>query len=129
MTTSDLDMTLQEHIETALVFLEQSRQELAAGDILQGCEKLWGAAAHATMAYAQHRGWPYGDHPSLKQTATRLSRATGDTSLRLQFGIAEKFHANYYHSFMQDYELENDPPEVHEFVKKMVSITQSPSKE
>ena len=70
MTTTDfdiaLDLTLEEHIETALLFLEQSQQELAAGDTLQGCEKLWGAAAHASMAMCRLRGWPLGDHRSLK---------------------------------------------------------------
>ena len=40
------EMTVEEHIETALEFLQLVEQELNAGDIRQGSEKLWGAAAH-----------------------------------------------------------------------------------
>jgi hypothetical protein len=39
--------------------------------------------------------------------------------------VAEKFHANFYHAFMQDFELENDPPVVQEFVHKMVSVVRN----
>ena len=38
VTTADfdiaLDMTVEEHVETALLFLEQSNAEFAAGDVL-----------------------------------------------------------------------------------------------
>ena len=121
----DIDMMVEEHIETALLFLEQSRQEFGVGDALQGSEKLWGAAAHATMAYAQQMGWPFGDHRSLKLAILRLVDERGDSSLRGGFSTAEKFHANFYHAFMQDFEIEGDPPIVHEFVNKVVAIVQN----
>jgi hypothetical protein len=41
----DIDMMVEEHIETALLSLEQSRQEFAIGDTFQGSEKLWGLEA------------------------------------------------------------------------------------
>ncbi len=133
MTTTDLDialdMTLEEHIETALLFLAQSQQELAAGDMLQGCEKLWGAAAHASMAMCRLRGWPLGDHRSLKLAIEALVDGGADRSLRAGFGMAEKFHANFYHNFMQDYELERDPVVVHEFVEQLLSMVPSFPKE
>jgi hypothetical protein len=129
MTTADLDialdMTVEEHIEAAMLFLQQSQQEFAAGDTLQACEKLWGAAAHATIAYAQLRGWPFGDHKSMKLAVMRLGNENGDAFLRGGFSTAEKFHANFYHAFMQDFELENDPPVVQEFVHKMVSVVRN----
>ncbi len=133
MTTADLDivldMTVEEHVETALLFLEQSDTEFAAGDVLQGCEKLWGAGAHATMAYCQKLGWNFGDHRSMKLAIRRLARESGDSSLRSGFMVAEKFHANFYHAFMQDFELEDDPPVVHEFVGKLISMVQNSSEE
>ena len=133
MTTTDLDltvdMTTDEHIQTAQLFLEQSNAEFAAGDVLQACEKLWGAGAHATMAYCQKVGWNFGDHRSMKLAIRRLARESGDSTLRSGFIVAEKFHANFYHAFMQDFELEDDPPVVHEFVGKLISMVQSTSKE
>jgi hypothetical protein len=52
-------MLVQEHVQTAREFLEAADGEFAAGDVLQGSEKMWGAASHAVMAVAQQQGWPY----------------------------------------------------------------------
>ena len=131
MTTTDLDialdMTEEEHIETASLFLDQSHRELLVGDTLQGCEKLWGAAAHATIAFCLKRGWACHDHRAMKLAIRQETYESGDTTLRAGFGIAEKFHANFYHGFMQQYELEEDPQVVYEFVDKIVSMVRSSS--
>ena len=103
MTTTELDMTVDEHLETALVFLEESQREFLAGDTLQGSEKLWGAVSYAVMPIALQRGWGCGSHYLLKSAIKRLSEERDDRSLRLAFGLAEKFHANFYHGFMQSY--------------------------
>ncbi len=133
MTTADfdtaLDMTAEEHIATALLFLEQSRQELASGDSLQGSEKLWGAASHAVMANALIRDWKCGSHYLLKSSVRQLADEYNDRSLRLAFGLAEKFHANFYHGFMQEYQLDEDAPLVRDFVDQLVSLAQNTSRE
>ena len=115
-------MVSDEHIQTAKDFLEVSEREFAAGDVLQGSEKLWGAAAHVVMAAAQQRGWPYGKHGNLKTVAQRLYRETGDSIFREGFSTAEKFHANYYHDFMEDFQMVEDRPVVHEFVSRMLEF-------
>jgi hypothetical protein len=122
-------MTVDEHLETALVFLEESQREFLAGDTLQGSEKLWGAVSHAVMPIALQRGWGCGSHYLLKSAIKRLSEERDDRSLRLAFGLAEKFHANFYHGFMQSYQLDEDIPLVREFVEQLVSMAQSFSKE
>ena len=122
----DIDMTVEEHIETALHFLEQSQEELDAGETLQGCEKVWGAVAHAVMAIALRRGWACGSHYLLKSAVRQIADENGDRSLRLAFGLAEKFHANFYHGFMEDYQLDEDVPLVREFVSNVVTMVQSP---
>ena len=112
-------MLTHEHIETAQEFLEKSDRYFAEGDVLQGSEKSWGAAAHAVMAIAQQRGWGYGDHRSLKIAARRLADEHDDPSLALAFGVAEKFHANFYHKFMQEYEFDQDRVAVRHFVEQV----------
>ena len=97
-------MQVREHAETAREFLVASDREFEADDLVQASEKLWGAAAHAVMAVAQERGWEYRSHRSLKRAAISLSREHGDPLLELQFGIAEKFHRNFYHDDMEDWE-------------------------
>ena len=112
-------MITTEHIQTARDFLEKSDHYFAEGDELQGSEKMWGAAAHSVMAVAQLRGWRFGDHRSLRVTVTRLAEEQDDPYIEAAFGVAEKFHANFYHKFMQDYEFDRDRPTVRRFVERM----------
>ena len=118
-------MVIQERIQTARHFLEASAHEFAAGDLRQGSEKLWGAASQAVIAIAQERGWDYGSHRSLSVTVRRLYEETGDDFLRAAFSTAEKFHANFYHNFMEDYELEESRPVVHDFVARVLALMET----
>ena len=116
-------MLTQEHTQTARDFLIASDREFAAGDVLQGSEKLWGAAAHAVMAVAIKRGWPINEeHKSLHIAANRLADELGDTGLSGQFSLAEKFRANSRHDFMQDFQIDGDRPLVHRFVNRVLSL-------
>ena len=51
MTTRE--MSPQERIKTAMMFLQQSDEEFASGDHLQASEKLYGAAVQVVTAIAQ----------------------------------------------------------------------------
>ena len=94
-------MLVEEHARTAIEFLAVSDTEFAAGDMMQGSEKIWGAASHAVMAVAQQRAWPFRNHSALRIAAKRLSNEYGDDFLLAGFTTAEKFHANFYHDFME----------------------------
>ena len=115
-------MITTEHIQTAHEFLDKSDQYFSEGDELQGSKKMWAAAAHAAMALSQQRGWNYGDHRSLRVAVRRISEEQDDPLLEAAFSVAEKFHANFYHKFMQDYEFERDRPAVHLFVQRIQSL-------
>ena len=115
-------MQNEEHIKTAGDFLEAADREFDAGDFLQASEKLWGAASHAVMAVAQQRGWAYGKHGNMKTVARRLYQETGETIFREGFSTAEKFHANFYHDFMDDFQLEEDRMVVRDFVIKLLDF-------
>ena len=115
-------MRIREHIETAKSFLDAADKEFAAGDHLQASEKLWGAASHAVMAAAQQHGWPYGSHRAMKTAVLRLSEQYDDPLLPGGFVSAEKFHANFYHDFMEDFDLEGDRPMVRDFVHRVTAL-------
>lgn len=115
-------MLTQEHSQTAQDFLAASDAEFDAGDILQGSEKLWGAAAHAVMAIAQQRGWRFGDHRALRAAANRLADELREPILASNFSVAEKFHANFYHDFMQDFEIDGDREKVRDFINRVLSL-------
>ena len=84
---------------------------------------MWGAASHAVMAVAQQRGWPFGSHGALRTAVRQLADETGDRALRSEFAAAEKFHANFYHDFMEhdaDFDFTKDV--VREFVTRIIGL-------
>ena len=115
-------MLTQNHSVTAQEFLEASDREFAAGDNLQASEKLWRAATHAVMAVAQQREWPHCSHRALKNAVIRLTDETGDDGIAGGFVAAEKFHKNFYHDEMEDFEIEHDRPLVHRFVARVLTL-------
>ncbi len=122
--------SVEKHTRKALEFLEHSDRELAGGDVLQGSEKLWGAASHALMAVAIQRGWDFGKHSALKVAADRLANELGDSNLLGEFLAAQQFHANFYHDFMEDDDVARGRPVVHRFVHRLVELVEelSPGK-
>ena len=115
-------MQVQEHINTATDFLEASDREFTAGDQLQGSEKLWGAAAHALLAVVLERGWPSNNHQAMRNAVEQLVTEYHDPNIRAGFLAAEKFHRNFYHRFMEDFEYPVDRPIVHDFVARLQLI-------
>ena len=113
---------IEEHVETARRFLDESDTLFGERDVLQGSEKVWGAAAHAMMAVAQQRGWPYDSHGSLKQAARRLSDESDDPFIGDRFAVAEKFHINFYHHGMEDFQIEGDRPRVRALVERLLTL-------
>ena len=108
--------------KTARSFLDAANREFDTGDEKQGSEKLWGAASHAVMAAAIRRGWNSGSHRALKEAVNKLAVEFNDESLRLRFGVAEKFHINFYHGAMEQFEIDDDCPVVREFVERLLGL-------
>ena len=115
-------MTLQEHIRAADELLDHSDREFEAGDVLQGSEKLWGAACHAVIAVAQQRQWAHRSHRDMKNAVERLASQHSDPLLASGFAVAEKFHRNFYHSETLGFELDADRPKVHAFVRRAMGL-------
>ena len=123
MATERAPMLASDHAAKAIEFLAESDREFAEGNHLQASEKLWGAATHAVMAAAQQRGWMHdSSHRALHEAAKRLSDDHGDITIALGFGIAEKFHGNFHYDYMEDFELDADRPEVHDFVHQVLAL-------
>lgn len=120
--TEKPDMTSAEHIETAKQFLADSDREFLDGDELQASEKLWDAASHAVMAIAEQRGLSYGSHREMKKVAQILADECDDPLIRAGFLAAEKFHANFHHGFMEDFQIQGDRPVVHDFTARVLDL-------
>lgn len=115
-------MLIDEHTRATRQFLEQADAEFASGDNLQGSEKMWGAAAHVVMALAQQRGWQFGSHRALKVAADRLAEEYDDPTISDGFLVAQQFHANFYHDFMEEDDLRRGRESVHRFVSRMLAL-------
>jgi orotidine-5'-phosphate decarboxylase len=113
-------MQIQEHTQTARDFLNDADHQFSSGHTLQGSEKLWGAAAHAVMTVAQERGWAYENHDALKLAVLKLITEHHAQELRAGFAAALQFRANFYHSFMEDCDVELARPLVHDFVERVL---------
>ena len=114
-------MATSERAQTAQDFLKASGREFAAGENRQASEKLWGAATQIVIAMAEERGWDCGSHRAMKNASKRLAVEFEDQFIADGFSMAEKFHRNFYHNFMEDFELESDRPRVHELVERMLA--------
>ncbi len=115
-------MLTQEHIQTAQEFLGAADEEFAAGDELQGSEKLWGATSHAIMALAQQRDWPFGTHRTLFEAARRLAEELGDEGIIAGFTMAERLHANFYHGHLENYQIDSYREAVKRFVARLLRL-------
>ena len=115
-------MTEQEYAECARKFLADSDREFAAGERQQASEKLYGAANEALSAIAVRRGWKHLTHRDMKNVSQRLAEECGDPFLSTGFNTAEKFHKNFFHDEMEDYEIEADRPYVHLFVNRVLDV-------
>lgn len=109
-------------IDQAVDFLAQSDREFDAGDRRQGSEKLYGAATQAVIAAAKQRGWQYRTHSATKNAVVQLESEYQDPLLIAGFLAAEKFHKNFFHDEMEDYEIVADRPIVHRFVNRLVAL-------
>ena len=93
-------MTTEQYRQASDHFLEQAREELAAGDLPQASEKGWGAAAQMLKAIAEQRGWEHHRHRHYHRVANRLRSETGDSDIRRFFNSASALHENFYENDM-----------------------------
>ena len=100
--------TAEEHVRIALEFLEHSDREFAAGDALQGSEKLWGAASRAITAIAMKRNLRHGKYNARVAAVDRLAEEYDEPPSATSFSVAQKFQANFYRDFMEDEEIARD---------------------
>jgi hypothetical protein len=115
-------MQAEEHVQAARNFLVQSDLHFAGVDRLQGSETLWGAAAHAILAVSRARRWRLGSHGRLRENADRLSTELSEQDIADDFQVAEKFHTNFYHNYLEDFRISRDRPLVHRFVSRVLAL-------
>ncbi len=115
-------MLVQEHTQTARDFLEAADREFAAGDVLQGSEKMWGAASHAVMALAEQHGLPCDSNRALNMAVKWLAEKYGDPTLSGRFVAAEIFRGNSRYDFMEDFQIDNSRELAQDFIERVLAL-------
>lgn len=92
--------TVEFHQETSRRFIIQADEELRKGDLMQACEKAWGATTHSVKSIAERRGWEHDTHAALFRAARNISRAAGDPEIRTLFDSANGMHKNFYEGWL-----------------------------
>ena len=124
MTTPTL--SLREHIELALEFLDEADAEFAAGKTMKGAEMLWGAVAHALIAVALRNGWHYDSHGALKRVGKRLPNVSGASHWLTEFDVMERFHNHFYHGQMSERRIAQYRPRARRFVARLLVVAGEP---
>ncbi len=71
------------------------------GELEKAGEFFWGAiACYINALRFMHTGKAHGGHKEMVLDAKKIAAQIGDTPLFEAIEGAEKFHANYYHSFI-----------------------------
>ena len=107
-----------EHAAQARQFLIDADREIGTGDMLQASEKFWGAAVHALRSVMDS---PKGRTYDLHEAVRKLADERSDPAIRSGFSAAGKLHANFYHGFMEDYEIQDTRGFVHDFVERILT--------
>ena len=94
------------------------RRQFATGDALRGSEKLWGAFPNAVTVECQERGWKHGNPQQTIDVGLRLAEEMGIDSAGVW--AARSFRANFYHGFLEDFEVEYGRPVVRDFVERIL---------
>ena len=115
-------LTEGQHAQTAMDFLGKADRHFAEGDQIQASEKLWGAAAHAVMSVSIERVWTHTSHPAMKRAAEQLAEEHGDPLIASNFAVAEKYHRDFYHLFMEDEEWTTDRLKVRDLVARVLAM-------
>ena len=113
----DTETPVEKHSRLALKMLEDAQQEIAAGDLTQGGEKLWGATSQALKAYCESHGLPHGRYHHRRQAVLDLADRRSEPSIGMAFGIAQACHGNFYNDSLEQEDLDTYLPYIRELVR------------
>ena len=114
--------TWREHLAISHRFRDQGLSEVESGDLLQGSEKLWGAAAHAVKAAAEQRGWKHNGHYYLHKVINELVLVTEDERLNVWFDSANRLHVNFYENILNSNQIYDRAQDVLDLIDMIDAI-------
>ena len=115
------ESTPEKHTRLAHQLLDDAKREIAAGDLVQGSEKLWGATSQALKAYCASRGLPHSKYAHRRLALFQMADQLNNPFIRTAFGVAQSCHANFYNDWMEQEDLDGYLPDIEELVTIILS--------
>ena len=100
-------------------YLAEAKDFLTKGNLVQTCEKLWGASALAVKSVAARRGLKLERHGSLWAFVSGLSKESNDEELVIFFTVANGLHRNFYEDQMNKESLEIAARSIEKLITKL----------
>ena len=110
----------EKHTRLARKLLDDAKQEIAGGDLVQGSENLWGATSQALKAYCASHGMPHSKYANQRHAAFQLAEQLDNPFIRATFGIAESCHSNFYNDWMEQEHLDGYLPDIETLVNTVL---------
>ena len=114
------------YTEISRYLLEESRQQLDRGDLIQASEKAWGATAHAIKSLAQTRGWNHTRHDLLTDVVDQISEEWGKTDIQTSFRSANYPHNNFYEHAMTHTQVRGAITDAAALIEELHALRQQP---
>ena len=100
-------------------YMRDAEDFLAKGDYVQASEKAWGAASQMVKALATRRGSELRSHGELHKEVVKLTKESGDDSIRLLWQSAISLHQNFYENWLPPEMVEKNVEDVKKFIDKL----------
>ena len=104
-------------------YMARAEDYLRRGDLVQACEKSWGAAACALKSIAEQRGWHHQSHTLLYDISGQVVDELGRPDLRELFAVARSMHQNFYENWTPEDEVEYGVGKVKEYLAELDSVS------
>ena len=103
-------------------YIEEAKELLKKGDLVQTSEELWGASALAVKRIAAGRGLKLERHGEIWSFVSRISRESGDEGIVVFFGDANALHRNFYENEMDKDAVEILLRRIEKWIEKLRRI-------
>ncbi len=104
-------------------YLDDARELLKKGDLVQASEKFWGATALTIKMVAAKRGLKLDEHGSLWAFVNVISIKSGDKDIIRFFNTANALHRNFYENEMPKEAVEVSAEDIERLIDKLRRVS------
>ncbi len=104
-------------------YLDDARELLKKGDLVQASEKFWGATALTIKMVAAKRGLKLDEHGSFWAFVNVISIKSGDKDIIRFFNTANALHRNFYENEMPKEAVEVSAEDIERLIDKLRKIS------